>query len=114
MLNGVGGHIEGDETPTAAMVREFAEETGIETHPLLWHPLVRLTRGDVWSVHFFYAVSSLCPEDPHAVIRNGPEPVYVFPVIGVLGDCRLVWNLNWLITACMDQDLVKPLPDLRA
>lgn len=36
MLNGVGGHIEGDEDRHLAMSREFFEETGISTAPLFW------------------------------------------------------------------------------
>ena len=32
-LNAIGGKISNAETPTNAMVREFAEETGSETKP---------------------------------------------------------------------------------
>lgn len=35
-LNGLGGAVEGDETPIAAMVREFREESGIETDESNW------------------------------------------------------------------------------
>lgn len=30
-FNGIGGEIQGDETPPQAMVREFYEETGVQT-----------------------------------------------------------------------------------
>lgn len=35
-LNGVGGKLEDGEDPMVAMVREFREETGIETSPEAW------------------------------------------------------------------------------
>jgi len=35
-LNGVGGHIEGQETPVEAMVREFEEEAGVATSQTQW------------------------------------------------------------------------------
>jgi 8-oxo-dGTP diphosphatase len=34
--NGLGGHVENNETPIDAMVREFKEETGISTHRSHW------------------------------------------------------------------------------
>lgn len=41
LLNGIGGHIEENETPYAAMVREFKEEAGVEV--LRWM-LIRIER----------------------------------------------------------------------
>ena len=35
-FNGIGGHIEADETPEAAMSREFEEEAGVFVHPDDW------------------------------------------------------------------------------
>lgn len=51
-LNGIGGKIEKSETPLAAMVREFREESGIWTTVKDWEPTVIL-RGSDFVVHFF-------------------------------------------------------------
>jgi 8-oxo-dGTP diphosphatase len=35
-MNGIGGHVEPGESPLAAMVREFHEETGLHNHAHNW------------------------------------------------------------------------------
>lgn len=35
-LNGIGGKVEGEETITTAMIREFYEETGVATDYISW------------------------------------------------------------------------------
>lgn len=37
-LNGIGGKVQNNETPAAAMVREFREETGLDTLESMWIP----------------------------------------------------------------------------
>lgn len=49
---GVGGAMEPGETPTAAMTREFGEETGVFIPQAAWDHFVTLT-GDGWRVRFF-------------------------------------------------------------
>lgn len=51
-LNGVGGKIEKGELPTAAMIREFREETGVYTLYSNWR-LVCLLQFEQAQVHVF-------------------------------------------------------------
>ena len=44
LLNGVGGKIEGNETPKEAMIREFHEEAGVIIPE--WEPLIKITGPD--------------------------------------------------------------------
>jgi 8-oxo-dGTP pyrophosphatase MutT (NUDIX family) len=46
-FNGIGGHIQIDETPAAAMAREFAEETGVQTWAAEWHHFATM-QGTDW------------------------------------------------------------------
>lgn len=56
-LNGIGGKIEPNEWPLAAMTREFAEEAGVIVAPTLWSHL--MTReGPHYRVYVFVAFHS--------------------------------------------------------
>lgn len=52
LYNGLGGHIEGDETPVAAMVREFKEECGIATKEPDWEQYAEM-KGEDWICYCF-------------------------------------------------------------
>lgn len=57
-LNGIGGSIEEGETPYAAMVREFAEETGLQQ--LEWNKLGIMHgkgRAGPFIMHVFFATN---------------------------------------------------------
>lgn len=51
-LNGVGGKVESTEHSAAAMVREFREETGVDTPEKAWQFRGRMY-GENWSVFVF-------------------------------------------------------------
>ena len=51
-MNGIGGSIEPEELTFEAMVREFKEETTVETKNEDWDQFIVLY-GDEWVVHFF-------------------------------------------------------------
>jgi 8-oxo-dGTP diphosphatase len=52
LYNGLGGHIEENEQPVAAMVREFKEECGIDTDETQWDEFA-VMKGDDWVCHCF-------------------------------------------------------------
>lgn len=100
-LNGVGGHIETDESPEQAMAREFREETLCED-TLDWEPFGRL-RGDGWTVWLFHAHYQTVP------IYNEHEEgkVSVHHLSIVLGretskGCRPLPNLRYLIPMALN------------
>lgn len=99
-LNGIGGKVE-NESKYTAMVREFREETGVETHGQQWEYFCRL-EGSAFSVHCFttvgdvYSCKTMEQEDVKIVDvneidnrRNPPRP-------------QMVENLPWLIHLAID------------
>lgn len=98
-LNGIGGKIERGETPEAAMVREFAEETGVHTTELDWRPLGALT-GAGFAVHCYASVS-----DQLEHVRSlTDERIEVFDVQELFGAQRPLMqpNLPTLLAHALD------------
>lgn len=71
--NLVGGKIEDGETGNQAMVREFLEETSVETSPEDWIPVVT-SKGPDFTIDVF-AISS---EDIDFVMTTTDENVEIF------------------------------------
>jgi len=89
-LNGIGGHIEQGESPEAAIVREFEEETGYKTSITQWWPFCVLSGKD-WVVHFFSSYGKL-----DELKSTTDEEVVVLPV-GQVSVVNAIPNLTWLI-----------------
>jgi 8-oxo-dGTP diphosphatase len=89
-FNGIGGHIEPGETALNAMVREFCEETGMQTEPGCWYPFARLG-GERFSVEFFYAYGAL-----DQLESTTDEDVVLVPLQEVTVQ-NSIPNLTWLI-----------------
>lgn len=98
-LNGIGGHIELNETPLAAMQREFKEETGWEQKT--WKLAVVMT-GKTWKVYFFIANGPV-----HHVKTKTDEKVCLESINSLPQD--VIPNLRWLIPLCLDQNITKPI-----
>ncbi len=89
-LNAIGGTIERGESPYAAMVREFREETGVDHRE--WKRFCQL-KGSGWEVFFYLArvdalkVQTMTDESVYVVdpYRLGADRVDILP------------NLRWLI-----------------
>ena len=88
-MNGIGGHIELDETPWEAMEREFVEETGYP-EPVAWHRFVVLS-GKEFRVYFFWADGDLSK-----VKTTTDEEIVVVPTFFV-NTTNSIPNLTWLI-----------------
>jgi len=84
----IGGHCEGNETPTDALIRELEEEIGVKALA-------------------FEEIATL--EEPHPA-ENGEANYHIFAVIAWTGEPRLLntehSELRWL---SLDQALVLPL-----
>lgn len=94
-FNGIGGKVEIGEKFSEAMIREFAEETGI-IHAT-WRP-VTLIGGTDWEVQVF-----TCKSDNVFDFKTmEQEKVNLLP-LKELDSYNLISNLYWLIPMCLDQ-----------
>ena len=92
-LNGIGGHIELNETPEGAMRREFFEETGVQT---TWKKFCVLT-GPNYVVHFFYTFGVL-----EELKTTTDEEVVIVPISEV-DVHNSISNLIWLIPMAQEK-----------
>jgi 8-oxo-dGTP diphosphatase len=89
-LNGVGGKIEEGETAKQAMVREFREETSVDTDPSIWKHFVTMTSDTL-------EVICYCAEgDASGCITNTDEKVLVVDKTA-LGTEDCLDNVKWLL-----------------
>ena len=92
--NGIGGKIEKGEAPLDSMVREFKEETGVDTHPGIWQPfaVMELTLAQVRC----YA-AYLLDHDFLSINTTTEEQVRRWDVYEVLDSEKVLPNLLWLV-----------------
>ncbi len=95
-LNGVGGKVEPtDDSPTAAMVREFEEETGWLVRE--WEMFCQVKRrGDLTCFFRAFAEGSI-----EQVSGREAEEIAAYPVSGVAG-LNTMANLGCLIPLALD------------
>lgn len=99
LLNGIGGKIEGDESEYDAMVREFREETGVDTSKSGWRQFCEMS-GDGFVVYCFKALDSeawekAATEETELVEKHHPDQLNQ-------QDC--ISNLLWLVELALDEN----------
>lgn len=97
LYNGVGGKIEEDEEPIAAMQREFLEETGIDIDTWISFAVMK---GEEFECHCYVAFS----ENAGYVRAMTSEQVKAVSVQVMLteGKGQMIPNLSWLIPMALD------------
>ena len=108
-FNGVGGKIEPtDESPVAAMSREFYEETGVNVLRSNWIPFLTLTgetdaahpeQSNPYKIYFFKTFSNLIQ---HAGTVTD-EQIYILPADDL--PKAVVPNLKFLVPMALAPDL---------
>lgn len=94
LLNGVGGKMESQEHSLNAMVREFQEETGVQTSTAQWFPFGSLT-GPSYSVFLFVMYDDIVRQ---CHTTTSEQIVFVHPRNLPL---NVVPNLKWLVPAAL-------------
>ncbi len=95
LLNGIGGHIEGDEDQYEATKREFEEEAGLIIDN--WNNFCEI-KGDNYICYFLYSISNKYLD----VKQMTDEELYITDV-NDLNNLKVIENLRWLIPMCKDR-----------
>lgn len=102
-LNLPGGKVEKDENSLQAMVREFKEETGIETTSSDWAHTITLTgEGKEWEVRFYLARG-----DANQAKTTTDEAVERYDAWNLPSD--VIPNLRWIIPLSLDCMVARPV-----
>jgi 8-oxo-dGTP diphosphatase len=104
-LNGVGGHIEDNESPDQAMSREFLEETGLTI--TRWNLLAKLFVSETDALCWCYWAVDWNIDDCQSVTD---EKVLIVPA-RELPD-NTITNLRWLIPLAIHEGGITDVPEI--
>jgi 8-oxo-dGTP diphosphatase len=93
-LNGIGGKIEGEETPVQAMNREYLEEAGVADVPWVYRLILQ---NPNFTLHVFSAFDQKFRE-----VKTMEDEVVGTYQVNNLPEEKTVDNLQWLIPLLMD------------
>jgi 8-oxo-dGTP diphosphatase len=100
LYNGIGGHIDENEEPIDAIIREVNEEAGIETREEDWNCFAvgtEIESGDI--IYFFSCFNEIYK---HAYTA-GDEVIVLIEIKYLFQNKYLIPNLNWLIPLALDE-----------
>lgn len=95
-FNGIGGKVEVGEVPLHAMVREFAEETGVLLEGADWTPFC-IMEGTDFIVHCFKAFNEAVPQ-------TITDETVASESVWKLNQIPLIPNVNWLVPLALDPE----------
>jgi 8-oxo-dGTP diphosphatase len=101
LLNGVGGKIEPNETELKAMVREFTEETGVDTSALPWRKFC-IMKGIDFIVHCFTVTDTTAWDNAST---QESEEIEKTDLVGLWIGNDHISNLRWLIEMALDKNM---------
>lgn len=106
-MNGIGGKVEPGEESIDAMVREFREETGIETSHSDWKYIALMTGPcgkdpEDWYVRVYASFGPIIDAKTTTI-----EEVVSVPTNGLPPE--ILNNLDWLVPLCQDTEIAFPL-----
>lgn len=98
--NGIGGKVEKEEWPDGAMVREFFEETGLQTKESDWTYFSHMTNSQ-FIVYCFVAYGDI---DLLKTTTEEEIKITFVDEIALTGLHNVLSNLRWLIPMALDCD----------
>lgn len=101
-LNGIGGKCEEGEHSQATMVREFEEETGVQTSTSDWSPFAYVQDFAGWQFVCFRAFSGKI----WSIKKTEEEAPIILTVKDAQVDHRLMPNLRWMIPMALDPQIL--------
>lgn len=104
-FNGIGGKIEHeDKNPSSAMIREFQEESNIQTTEDSWHYFAKL-HSDYFELHCF--VGFFDENFLQTYQDMTEEKISLIDVQSLFNQqfSSCITNVGWLISLCLDPDI---------
>jgi 8-oxo-dGTP diphosphatase len=98
-LNGIGGHIEKDEVPMDAMIREFREETGLKF--IEWELICSELYDDA-IVYYYKGFLSPDYELKYLISKTTDEQPIIVSTEN-LDNIKIIDNLRWLIPMALTE-----------
>lgn len=104
-FNGIGGKREGSESFLDSMVREFREETGVETKHHEWKKIAFLWRHDRFYMHVFVRRAVL---GDFKAINDSGEQNHELRISSVMAmdESLLLLNVKWMLSLADDPAIV--------
>jgi 8-oxo-dGTP diphosphatase len=101
LYNGIGGKVEPFEKFVDAMVREYFEETGIQTKPENWTEFGQLKGTDWNGGKYVVAVYYMFSDVVYGATTTTEEVVQLVPACE-LDRYSVVPNLKWIVPMCIN------------